>query len=217
MITDYASLRTDIGKYLQDDDLTSEIPDFVQLCTSRLNRELEALRLEKSVDLDITSGEAALPDDFGQIISLDTDVYPSPPSYTTPQAFHSSLERVEPNRQPVIFTIENIFLKVKPTPDQTANAIVIYRNKLANLENDTDTNDILLADPDLYLYGSLLAAEPRVGNDPRMVTWATLYQDALNAKNLETKSDRFPRGNIKATMSVRPSRLGRARTAKPSS
>jgi hypothetical protein len=217
MITDYGSLQADLQKYLQDDDLTAEIPDFVQLCTERLNTDLEAFSLEKELSLDVTTGEAALPDDFGQILSIEMDVYPSPPRYTPPQAFHDYPRWDANTRQPVVFTIEAQKIKVQPTPDQTANAMIVYRNKLPLLVDDTDTNAILTNQSGLYLYGSLLAAEPRVGNDPRMATWATLYQERVDALNKDTRNDRFPRGNIKQTMSVRPSRLGRPQTAKPSS
>lgn len=213
MISDYGTLKIDLQKYLQDTDLDSEIPDFVQLCTERLNTDLEAFGLEKEATLDVTTGEAAVPEDFGQILSIRMDVYPNPPQYTTPQAFHEYPNWDAETRQPAVYTIEAQTLKFCPTPDQTANAIIVYRNKLALLVNDTDTNTILEKNSGLYLYGSLLAAEPRVGNDPRMATWGVLYQERLDAVNKETRADRFPRGAIKATMSVRPSRLGRPRTA----
>lgn len=217
MITDYQSLREDIAKYLQDEDLEAEIPDFVQLCEARLRRDLDAFKLEKSVTLDITSGEAELPLDYGNIVSLESQDYPRPPSYISPVAFHRDFERNEPNRQPVRFTVENNLLKVKPAPDKTASLDIVYKSRLAPLVNDDDFTITLLEDPDLYLYGSLLASEPRAGNDPRMVTWASVYQEAVVARNKQTRDDRYPSGNVNTTMSVRPSRLGRPRTAKPSS
>ncbi len=217
-ITDYRSLKTEIEAYLQRNDLLdADYDGFVQLCTSRLNRDLDAFRLESEASLDVTSGEAELPEDFGNILSLRMDVYPNPPRYYTPQAFHSEFEKDWPNQNPSLFTIENSLLKVKPTPDKTANAIIVYKAKLAPLVDDTDTNVILLSDPDLYLYGSLIASEPRIGNDPRMLTWATLYDVAVVAKNEETRRERFPSANIRMTQSARPNRLRRAVTAQSSS
>ena len=190
-ITDYQSLKTEVLSYLQRIDLTdADIDGFVQLCTARLNRDLDAFRLESEATLDVTSGEAQVPDNFGNILSLRMDVYPNPPRYYTPQAFHSEFEKDWPNQNPSLFTIENSLLKVKPTPDKTANAIIVYKAKLDLLVNDTDTNIILTTDPDLYLYGSLIASEPRIGNDPRLLTWATLYDEAVEAKNEETRRER---------------------------
>ena len=217
MITDYQSLRADLQKYLQDDDLVDEIPDFVQLCTERLNTDLEGFSQEEEITLDVTSGEADVPENFGQIISIRMDVYDSPPSYRAPQAFHDSDRLDSPPGRPLMCTIENLKFKVRPTPDKTANAIIIHKSELAQLVNDTDTNSILQRHSGLYLYGSLLASEPRVGNDPRMSTWATLYQERLDAVNKENRRKRFPRGNLRMTMSVRPARIGRPRTAQPSS
>ncbi len=217
-ITDYRSLKTEIESYLQRNDLLdADYDGFVQLCTSRLNRDLDAFRLESEASLDVTSGEAQVPDDLGEIRSIRMDVYPNPPRYYTPQAFHSEFEKDWPNQNPSLFTIENSLLKVKPTPDKTANAIIVYESELADLVNDTDTNEILKRDPDLYLYGSLISSEPRIGNDPRMLTWATLYDNAVVARNKETRKTRFPRGNIRMTQSARPNRLRRAVTAQSSS
>ncbi len=221
VISDFGTLKTAIRGYLKrgtqdlsDDDLAG----FVQLCTSRINRELEARKREVEASVDVTSGEGDLPDDFGKQTSVRFDVYPQPPSFRTPQAFHDAyISENWPNTAPIIYTIEANKIKVAPFPDKTANAIIAYKQKLLNLVDDADTNIILQENPDLYLYGSLLAAEPYVGNDPRTVLWSTLYQDAANAINDETMEERFPHGGIRQTMSVHPTRPGRSRVAQPSS
>lgn len=219
VITDFQSLKTEIIGYLKRSDLSDEtLSGFVQLCTARLNRELNARKREADATIDVTTGEGPLPDDLGKITSFRFDVYPRPAEYRAPQAFHDSYINQEwPNAQPMIYTMEADLIKVAPAPDKTANAIITYKQKLANLENPTDTNIVLQENPDAYLYGSLLAASPYIGNDPRTITWATLYQDAVNAINEETREERFPHGGIRQTMSVNPSRSGRARVAQPSS
>jgi len=45
------------------------------------------------------------------------------------------------------------------------------------------TNEVMTKYPNLYLYGSLIQAEPFLKNDKRMGTWATMYDRAMKKAN----------------------------------
>ncbi len=217
-ITDYGTLKTAIRDYLKRDDLSdSDIEGWIQLCGSRLNTDLDAYEQETSTSADITSGEATLPSDFGTVISVSFDVYRMPPQYEAPQAWHEVALQTDPPGTPRRYTIEDKKLKVKPYPDKTANVILVYLAELADFSSDTDTNDVLTAQPGAYLYGSLLEGMPWIGNDPRSVLWGTMYQERVEAINKHTRDRRVPRGAPRITMSVRPVRTGRAKVAQSSS
>ena len=56
-----------------------------------------------------------------------------------------------------------------------------YYTVFGPLINDTDTHWLLANAYDIYLYGSLVAAEPYLRNDERVVLWQAGYADAVAA------------------------------------
>jgi hypothetical protein len=54
-----------------------------------------------------------------------------------------------------------------------------------------DVNWLLLREPALYLYASLLEAEPYLKNDKRTVVWAQMYKDLLQGMHAESDSARY--------------------------
>ena len=49
---------------------------------------------------------------------------------------------------------------------------------------------MLTQNPDIYLYGSLLEAEPFLMNDQRVQLWATAYRQAVNDLQVQDDKDR---------------------------
>ncbi|MFA0813584.1 phage adaptor protein [Microbulbifer epialgicus] len=65
-------------------------------------------------------------------------------------------------------------------------AIDITRNEdfSGKLVGNTDTNPVLDAAPDLYLFGALVEAESFLMNDSRIPLWESKFQDQLHRLNL---------------------------------
>ena len=65
-MTDYSSLKSTIASYLGRSDLTSQIPDFIQLAEERLRRDLRTRQMLVVARADTTSGTetVGLPTDF---------------------------------------------------------------------------------------------------------------------------------------------------------
>jgi hypothetical protein len=65
-ISTYTELKTAIANFLARDDLTSVIPDFIQLAEATMSRELETRSQEKRATATLTSGDEyiALPTDL---------------------------------------------------------------------------------------------------------------------------------------------------------
>ena len=51
-------------------------------------------------------------------------------------------------------------------------------------------NALATANPDLYLYASLLEAESFIHNDPRIAVWAQAYERGVSALNTSAKGSR---------------------------
>ena len=69
-IGNYDDLVAMVGNWLDRDDLTDRIPEFVALLEARLNRLLRTVMQETPATWAITGEEYALPDDFREIITL---------------------------------------------------------------------------------------------------------------------------------------------------
>jgi hypothetical protein len=60
-------------------------------------------------------------------------------------------------------------------------------------------NWLLTAHPDIYLWGTLSASAPYIGNDARLATWQTLYAQAVLAARTIDRQRKVGSG-----MQVRP-------------
>ena len=65
-LTSYAELQTSIAEFLNRDDLTAKIPDFITLAEAQMNAELRHWRMEKRATASLDSQYTAVPLDFIQ-------------------------------------------------------------------------------------------------------------------------------------------------------
>jgi len=86
------------------------------------------------------------------------------------------------------YTIMGSTLVIGAQIDSGASLSFDYYAKIPALSDDAPTNWLLTDGPDIYLYGSLLEAEPYLKNDPRIETWRGLLQVALT--DIQAASDR---------------------------
>ena len=68
-ISTYSELKTAIANFLARDDLTSVIPDFIQLAEATMSRELETRSQEKRATATLTADDEyiALPTDLREV------------------------------------------------------------------------------------------------------------------------------------------------------
>ena len=75
-----------------------------------------------------------------------------------------------------------------PVPSSLYTMEIDYYAKVAALSDSATTNDMLTNNPDLYLYGALLEAEPFLMNDARVGLWANAFRQALT--DLQEQDDK---------------------------
>jgi hypothetical protein len=81
---------------------------------------------------------------------------------------------------PVVYAIADGQIHLAPTPSTDyAEIEIIYYARIPPLA-ENGSNWLLVKHPDLYLFGSLVHAEGRIGNDQRIVTWKLQLDLALN-------------------------------------
>ena len=66
----------------------------------------------------------------------------------------------------------------------------MFYKKIDALSDSNTTEQMLTDNPDVYLYGALLEAEPFLMNDERVQLWATAFQESLRALQEQDNKDR---------------------------
>jgi hypothetical protein len=182
----FENLKTSVSDYLDRPDLADRIPDFITLAEARHRRDFRTQDMLTRSQVTF-SGQAdsylALPPRFlqMQMLRLLTDP-PSPLEHLTPDQITraKSGHLAATYGQPRAYTIhEEIEFDV--VPDKDYKVEMLYYASFLPLSTANPSNALLLKSPDVYLYGTLVAAEPFMMNDARIQVWAELYKSALEA------------------------------------
>jgi hypothetical protein len=179
-ISTYGGLKTSVAAWLDRSDLTSIIPDLIYLGQTRIWQDLAGKggvgALESSVT-STTSGTITLPSDFASVRALYVTLVgkdvPMRPMSTEGYQSTSSL--------PDSYYLTGTTAVLSPAPDATYSYRLMYYKTLAAFSADADYDTILTKAPHLYLYATLLEAEPYLKNDNRVQVWNAMYTERLNA------------------------------------
>ena len=182
-INTYATLQTAAANWLDRSDLTDRIPEFISLAEARFNRILRIRDMETvSTALSTVGGtrEYSLPTGFVQMkeFHLSTDPI-TPLAYITPEMM-SRLWAGSTKGKPKVFTIIADNVRLGPNPDAVYTTSMLYYKTFTALSASNTTSDMLTNNPDVYLYGTLLEAEPFIMNDARVPLWLAAFEKAVS-------------------------------------
>ena len=159
-ITTYSELQTAIANFLARDDLTSRIPEYIELAEARMSRELDTRSQEKRATASTVASDEfiSLPTDLRKIrlVKLNTDPI-DVLEYASPQDYYETYSSSGGGR-PKIYTVIGTEIALRPIPDSVMTVEIIYSEDISSLSDSNATNTILSRHPDAYLYGSLHAA-----------------------------------------------------------
>jgi hypothetical protein len=188
-LTTYDELKASIADFLNRDDLTSVIPDFITLAETAMNREVRHWRMEKRADANLDTQYTALPNFFLESIRMslttaDTNTLEMVNAF---QISNLRAQNLNTTGRPVNFAISDGSIEVFPTPDTSYTLEMLYYEKIDTLNSGNTSNWVLTNFPDAYLYGALVHSAPYLAEDARANTWAALYQKAINDINSESE------------------------------
>jgi len=180
----YTNLQAAIAAWLDRTDLTGVIPDFITLFEVTANAELP-LRTRfnlATTTLSTSAGTATvnLPTNFLEAKSLINQT--TPVSVLTPYTATSLYTRIgfpSQRGKPAGFAYVGDALELAPVPDAVYSLKLYYYKKVSALSDASPSNWLLENFPNLYLFGSLVAAEAYLGADPRIQLWGNLYESLL--------------------------------------
>jgi hypothetical protein len=195
----YGEVKSKVAAYLNRDDLTSYIPDFIQMAQRKIERGgeyningrivhlkgyydcMKTRKYTTTSDMEIT-----LPSDFLSPIGLwivysgdytalakklPEDIWCNYPDPT--------LSTGVPTEYAILIGENEIV--VRPTPDASYTFDLQYYKSLAVLSADADTNAWTTDYWEILLYGSLLEAQVFLIADERLGTWLTLFSQSLQS------------------------------------
>lgn len=205
MITTYSDLKTTVANYLARSDLTSVIPDFIQMAELRLQRDLRIRQMLVVATATTTGGDSTLglPTDFLAMRDIHLNTTPvSTLRYKAPNSFYETA-RVTDSGKPVDYTILGAEMQLAPVPDTAYTAQMLYYAKPPLLSDTNASNTFLAYCPDALLYAALGEAEPYLMNDARLQTWAALYSRAVDGISTSDQASEYSGQPMSMSYNVR--------------
>lgn len=172
----YAELLTKVAAWMNRDDLTAMIPDFVELAEERMNRYLRVRQMELALPVTaITANEITPAADV-----IDVKVLWVPNFEATPLKAQS-LESVVANGPegfPTMYawSIGNLYF------DGAGDVQGVLYQRIPALAT-ASTNWASTDAPSLYLFGTMLEAKLYVGDDAGAANWGARFQQVLDDLN----------------------------------
>jgi len=197
-ISTYSELQTAIAGVLARDDLTAQIPNFIQLAEARMSRELETRSQEKRSTATLTSGDEyiALPTDLREVrqVKLNTDPL-TVLTYYSPVALDQEYPSAGSGR-PRGFSIIGAEMKLRPIPDSGYTAEIVYIGGLVALSDSNATNNVLSRSPDAYLYGALAEAYAYLLDEARAAQYMARFNTALEEIKVDEQRAHYGTGAL---------------------
>lgn len=197
-IATYDELVEKAADFMNVGSADTNIPVFIRLAESQLERRLRVRAMEKRVFYEAGQDDLRLPDDFLELRSLINQDSLRSLKYESIDSLESRASR---SGAPTLFNIYGDRIVLWPEPD-AASAVKLsmrYIARIAPLSPENPTNDILIQHPDLYLYGTLLNGSEFLQEDQMTGVYGAMFLEALEAANLSART------RVGQRLRVRPS------------
>ena len=200
-INTFTTLKTAVADFLNRDDLTSAIENFIALSEAQINRDIRHWKMEtrSSGQQDAGDEYSQVPADWMETIRFHvTDNGTSPLNLISRAAMSDKrASKEDATGTPTHYTHADGQFQLYPTPSATTNTELLYYAKTTALSASNADNWLLLEAPDVYLYGTLLHSAPYLGEDERIAVWAQMYAAAIQQLNTTSDKSRFSGSGLK--------------------
>jgi len=209
-LTTYEGLKSAVADYLGRDDLGERIPTFIRLAEKRMERELRLRVMERRAECAVKAGQSAVPlpwrresGKWDVFLEMRDVAWRGQDSFVHDLGYapldHYAVSR-EPGR-PLGYSIVGRELFLLPAPAEDGTLLITYYAEIPPLSEEQPDNAVLLAAPDVYLYGALAEAGPFTRGSAPTELWAQYYAAARSRLELAEQRARYA-----ANLSMRPVR-----------
>ena len=194
-LSTYTELKATLADFLNRDDLTAVIPDFITLAESQINRDVRHWKMEvrSSGQQDALDEYIQIPSDWLETIRLHiTASGTSAVTLISRDAMADKRAGAEDVAgTPIYYTHADSQFQLYPTPSAETDFELLYYQKTTALSGSNADNWLLLDSPDVYLYGALLHSAPYLAEDQRVAMWAQMYSAAVARLNEASELARY--------------------------
>lgn len=195
-IADFSALKTQVAAFVNRTDLTAQMPVFVGMAEALIRRDVKARAMESIVTGTLTGETLAQPSDLLETRRLL--VGGKNLSYVSPEEYNRLSQRTVIGGYFTIIGDDFYVLGGQSGDDYS----LTYIAQFDALENDTDTNWLLLAAPEVYLWSSCYQVSIYLKDVAAAQNYLAMYQMAVKALNDSEKTAQTTGG----PMYVRPER-----------
>ena len=191
-ISTYSELTTAVANWLDRDDLTLRIPEFIALAEAKFNRTLRLRSMEAKYTANTVAGQRnlALPTGYIQMRNFQVNGNPlTTLSYVTPEIY-DRLWGGSTSGIPKFYTILANEVSFGPIPASVMEVEMLFYKNFTNLSSVVATNWLITHAPDAYLYGAMMQAEPFIMNDERVALWGASLSKAIQELQEQDNKDR---------------------------
>jgi hypothetical protein len=217
-IANYRDLQDAVADWLNRADLNVRIPTFIYLGERKIFRRYRAPNNEKTITFRMRENPSYysggsnssgvelgltdtfdLPADYLETLTLQAGGFPlERVSLTEMQSLRQGSPREGQTRK---YARERRRMLLWPRPDSDTDFRLIYYADLSGgFVSDSSDNDVLRTAPDLYLYASLVQAEPFLRATPEelqlMQVWKGLYEEAFAEIEFQRDEDERSGSNV---------------------
>ena len=199
-ITNWGTLKAAVQVYIRRDDLTAELPTYLQIASQRLLQDLRCQWLEKqSTGLVTVAGtqQYSLPTDFAEMKRVRLVIA---------QRF-IDMDYVEDKRiagssgRPTKYTIAASTLRFSEIPDSAYNYTLVYKAIPTEMIADADTNVFMANAPEALLKAICAEAMRAVLDEQRCQAFNMEYLAAIAHANRQEWNMTTP-ASVKPSMRV---------------
>jgi len=196
-ITDYASLQSQIAAWLNREDLTAQIPVFIQFVEADINTRLRTREMIVRATATSSAEYVQLPSNWLEAINMHIVDGQQPLRFVTLDEA-DRINKLQNYTASTFYSLMNGAIELVPAPGSDVEIEMIYYGKVPALSTTATTNWLLTKAPDLYLYGALVHASPFLMDDQRIPTFASMYSTRFEALNDESTASTHSGGPLVA-------------------
>ena len=204
-ISTKAELHTAVANWLNRSDLTSRIPEFISLAEAGFNRNLRTRDMLVRSTASTAGQYVSLPADFLEMLNIELTSTTPPKRLVYITSDRSDDYREKRNNEvgiPDYWTIEGASIQLLPTPSESVTLQLSYYQDIPALSGlaDSGNNHLLLSNPDIYLYATLMQASPYIMDPQSAGQWGGLLDRAMQELQMSDEKSRYAGG----TLNMRP-------------
>lgn len=183
-LSNYTELQASIASWMERDNLSAVIPDFIALAEAEMNTVIRARQNTAMASITVApvTGYADLPADFRQVRTIRLTNSPTFDLESVSIDRMSELLSIEAQAgQPEAYAIDGERIRFYPTPSSDVPAVMHYYALIPALSDTTATNWVLKQYPTVYLNGALKYGFAYHDDTENETKYAAKFNAALEA------------------------------------